>query len=272
MPTGRFQNGLCQKPNPGESVQSFPCGTYSITFMGVRRFRYASLHGKRMRSHFLPLLAAILVAACHPSPKPAIREVEKVSTFEGSGVLRKVDAERRKAVIAHDVIAGYMEAMTMEFDVAEAGPVAALQPGDVIAFRLSVTEARSWIDQVRKTGHVDVASPAEPAAGSLPAGAPLPDCALVNQRGAAFRLSDFKGRALAFTFIFTRCPLPDFCPRMNRNLAEVQRELSADLGFTFGDACVSLDGYPIPIPPPSGAMQIAAYEAINANVLWRTRK
>ena len=181
-----------------------------------------------MRFHFLPLLAALLVAACHRSPKPGIREAEKAGTFEASGVLRKVDAKRRKAVIAHDAIAGYMEAMTMEFDVAEGEPLAALVPGDTIAFRLSVTDARSWIDQMRKTGHTEIAALSTTATGSLPPGAPLPDCALVDHRGAAFRLGDFKGRALAFTFIFTRCPLPDFCPRMNRNLAEVQRELSAD--------------------------------------------
>ena len=43
-------------------------------------------------------------------------------------------------------------------------------------------------------------------------------------------------------------------------------DLRADLGFTFGDACVSLDGYPISILPPSGVMQIAAYEAVNVEV------
>ena len=147
-----------------------------------------------------------------------------MSVFVGSGVVQKVDAGRKKMVIAHEAIAGFMEAMTMEFDVADGETTAAFTPGDTIAFRLSVTDERSWIDQLRKTGHTDVA----PLSGSLPPGAPLPDCALVDQRGEAFRLGDFKGRALAFTFIFTRCPLPDFCPLMNRNLAAVQRDLSAD--------------------------------------------
>ena len=142
--------------------------------------------------------------------------------------MQKVDADRKKLVIAHDAIAGFMEAMTMEFDVANGETPGAFTPGDVLAFRLSVTDARSWIDQLRKTGHVDVTPLPAKLSGSLPPGAPLPDCALVDQRGGAFRLGDFKGRALAFTFIFTRCPLPDFCPLMNRNLAEVQRELSPD--------------------------------------------
>ena len=172
------------------------------------------------------LLLALLLWGCGRNPPRAVRGTPEVSTYEAGGVLRKIDAQRGKAVVAHDAIAGYMEAMTMEFDVADGESLAVLQPGDAVAFRLSVTEARSWIDRLRKTGHTGIAAVPTTPAGSLPPGALLPDCALVDQRGAAFRLSDFKGRAIAFTFIFTRCPLPDFCPLMNRNLAEVQRELS----------------------------------------------
>ena len=174
------------------------------------------------------LLPALVMFGCErPSPR-SVPDAPRVSTYEARGVMRKMDVPRGKAVIAHDAIADYMEAMTMEFDVADAESLTALKPGDAITFRLTVNETRSWIDQLRKTGRGEMAALPTTDMGSLPPGAPLPDCALVDQRGAAFRLSDFKGRALAITFIFTRCPLPDFCPRMNRNFAEVQRELSAD--------------------------------------------
>ena len=176
---------------------------------------------------FFALLALLLFGCDRRAPR-AVTDAPRVSAYEVSGVVRKIDAPRGKAVIAHDAIAGYMEAMTMEFDVTEVESLTALQPGDVIAFRLSVNDTRSWIDQVRKTGRVENTALPTTETGALPPGTPLPDCALVDQRGAAFRLSDFKGRALAFTFIFTRCPLPDFCPLMNRNLAETQRELSTD--------------------------------------------
>ncbi len=181
-----------------------------------------------MRSHFLPLFIASLFAGCHRPLPTKMREVEKVSTFAASGVVRKVDVERRKAVIAHEAIAGFMEAMTMEFDVAKAEPLSDLRAGDVVAFRLMVNETRSWIDQLRKTERANAVASFSQAGVSLAAGDLLPDGALVDQRGAAFHLRDFKSRALAFTFIFTRCPLPDFCPLMNRHLAAVQRELSAD--------------------------------------------
>ena len=176
----------------------------------------------------LSSLLAALVGSCGRAPRRAVPVVEKANTYEAAGVLRKIDVVGRKAVIAHETIAGFMDAMTMEFDVAEAETLTSFVPGDTLAFRLSVTDARSWIDQLRKTGHAATAALPSTVSGSLPPGAPLPDCALVDQHGAAFHLSDFKGRALAFTFIFTRCPLPDFCPLMNRNLAAAQRELAAD--------------------------------------------
>ena len=173
------------------------------------------------------LLSALFLFGCGRAPQQVIPVVEKVSTYEARGVLRKLDAAGRKAVVAHDTIPGFMEAMTMEFDVADGESLVALMPGDTLAFRLSVSEARSSIDQLKKTGHVEAATIPTTAMDSLPPGAPLPECALVDQRGGRFHLSEFKGRALAFTFIFTRCPLPDFCLLMNRNLAEVQRALSA---------------------------------------------
>lgn len=143
-----------------------------------------------------------------------------------------------------------MAAMTMEFEAKSANDLAGFKPGDVIAFRLSVTETHGWIDQVRKTGVAALEASPVPAAGAdaLPPGSPLPDCELVDQRGQPFRLSDFKGRALAFTFIFTRCPFPDFCPRMNNQLNAVQRELGAASGATnWHLLSISLDpGYDTP--------------------------
>ncbi len=154
--------------------------------------------------------------------------------------LQEVIADGRKAVIAHETIAGSMGAMTMEFDAASPAELAGLAPGDVLAFRLSVAETRSWIDRVRKTGHTTPA-PRGLAGDALPPGTPLPDCALIDSRGQTLHMSDFKGRALAFTFIFTRCPLPDYCPRMNRNLGAVQGALAKDEGANWHLLSLSFD-------------------------------
>ena len=176
----------------------------------------------------LALALSALCAGCKPTAPTFARPTVQTATYEVRGVLQKLDVLRRKAVIAHDAIPGYMDAMTMEFDVPDAAPLAALAPGDVLAFQLSVTETRSWIDAVRKTGHTALPVKASAALETPAAGAVLTDCALTDQHGQAFRLRDFSGRALAFTFIFTRCPLPNFCPLMNRHFADVQRELSGD--------------------------------------------
>src|ERR1051325_393854 len=76
----------------------------------------------------------------------------KITTYEAHGVLREVSADRRKAVIAHETIPGYMEAMAMEFDVRDSELPNGLEPGDRVAFRLSVTETGSWIDRVHRIG------------------------------------------------------------------------------------------------------------------------
>jgi len=174
----------------------------------------------------------LIFSGCHrggkTSPRIRANSREATSTYQGRGLLREVSADGRKAVIEHDAITGYMEAMTMEFDVADAESMEALQTGDVIAFRVCVTDTRSWVDQVRKIGHAKTKADLDAPADSIQIGAMLPDCTLVDTNGKTFHLSDFKGSVLAFTFIFTRCPLPDFCPMMNRNFAAVQRELSAD--------------------------------------------
>jgi protein SCO1/2 len=71
----------------------------------------------------------------------------------------------------------------------------------------------------------------------------VPDFKLRNQDGRPIRLGQFKGKALLVTFIYTRCPRPDFCPRVTRNFAEVNRNLAASPGI-YAKAhllCVSFD-------------------------------
>ena len=185
----------------------------------------------------LLLTSALALAACQRATPPG-PAAEKVTTFDSAGVVRKVDIERRRAVIAHEAIPGYMEAMTMEFDVPDAAELGALAPGDAIAFRLSVTDAHGWIDRVRKTGRAPVP---EPTASAAATPAMLPEATLVDEHGQAFRLADFRGRALALTFIYTRCPYPDFCPLMSNQFGAVQRELAGDGAQNWSLVSITID-------------------------------
>ncbi|HEV7401610.1 MAG TPA: SCO family protein [Chthoniobacteraceae bacterium] len=172
------------------------------------------------------LLGAVLVTAmpgcnrARPIPAPS---GDAILTYEVRGILREAPPGQRRARISHEAIPGYMEAMTMEFDVAEPAALAEFHPGDALGFRLSVTDKRGWIDRLRKLDERPNV-PSAPETAAAPAALPdrLPDCELIDETGRRFHLSDYAGRPLAITFIFTRCPFPDFCPRMNERFAEAR--------------------------------------------------
>jgi protein SCO1/2 len=172
------------------------------------------------------LSAAPLVgtAAAGPATNPA--------TYAVTGLFMESRSAGRIAVIAHEKIPGYMDAMTMPFNVKKPAELKGIQPGDKIAFRLSATATEDWIDQIKKIGsRATTTGPAPTQTDSgkeLEPGALIPDCILTNQEGRVIHTAEFKGQALAFTFFFSRCPLPSFCPRMNNNLAAAQRALRPD--------------------------------------------
>jgi protein SCO1/2 len=124
-----------------------------------------------------------------------------------------------------------MTAMTMPFKVRQITELAGLREGDEISFRLTVGENESWIDRIAKTGRAGVAA-AKPGAqpdNEPPTKSrhPLMDYKFTNELGQAISLSQFDGQALAITFFFTRCPIPDYCPRLSKNFAEASRKLGA---------------------------------------------
>jgi protein SCO1 len=154
-------------------------------------------------------------------------------TYRVKGVVQEVLPARQKVVIAHDKIPGYMEAMTMTFDVKNTNELAGLKPGDNISFRMLVTDDDGWIDQIKRLGTTTPVAAANAPANfrrarevdPLKVGDTMPNYSFTNQLGQPVSLSDFKGQAVAFTFIFTRCPFPTFCPRMSQHFEAVQAQL-----------------------------------------------
>ena len=154
--------------------------------------------------------------------------------FSVTGVVRELKPDGKMVVIQHEEIPNYMRAMTMPFEVRNTNELAGLKKGDQISFRMLVTEKDGWIDRLTKLGSTSVTGPpprdpfrrvrfVEP----LNVGDQLPDYAFTNELGQVIHLADFKGQALAFTFIFTRCPFPNFCPRMSSNFADAYKRLSS---------------------------------------------
>jgi protein SCO1/2 len=149
------------------------------------------------------------------------------------GVVIEVLPAEKKVTIKHDAIPGYMQGMTMPFDVKDTNELTGLEPGDPVSFRLIVSGNYGWIDQIRKTGPktntppltgpFHLARDVEP----LNEGDLLPEYHFTNQLGQAISTAQFKGQALAITFLFTRCPFPNFCPLMANNFGETKKKLLA---------------------------------------------
>jgi protein SCO1/2 len=148
--------------------------------------------------------------------------------FTASGVVTELSPNGQTISIRHEAISNYMAAMTMPFQVKTPAALAGVQAGDKISFQLHVTETESWVDQIVKTG---TAAPAEnkkaAATPAAPAGKPLLDYKFTNELGRAVSLNDFRGQALAITFFYTRCPLPDYCPRLSKNFQAAAQKLTA---------------------------------------------
>lgn len=204
----------------------------------------------RRRAGVLLLSVALTaLASCRPQG-PGLRATDypsNVTAYNATGVVEKFMPDGRTLRITHEEIPGYMDAMTMDLEAKQTNEFAGLTAGDRITFRLLVTESDGWIDRLRRTGTPAALAATNPppppivVVDELEPGAPLPDCTLTNQSGRALRLGDFKGRALAITFIFTRCPFPVYCPRMGQNFAAAQRELAAGSATNWHLLSISFD-------------------------------
>jgi protein SCO1/2 len=157
---------------------------------------------------------------------------DTATSYAASGIMEKISDERHTATIHNDEIPGYMAEMTMDFPVRDTNELNGVSPGDIITFTVVVNKTDSWIQNVKRTGKTaPVATNDMQAVSEAPAdlgpGDMLPDGSLTAEDGRQIHFSDFKGKAVAFTFFYTRCPLPNFCPLMNRNFAAARDLISS---------------------------------------------
>jgi protein SCO1/2 len=170
-------------------------------------------------------------------------------TFEVRGVVRGVDAASGTVRIQHEEIPGYMPAMTMPLTVRDRALLDGLTAGAVVRFTLAVTATDSWIARLdRIAGEPADAGSNETTesvsardAQRLQAGETVPDFTLLDQENKPFRIRDFRGKAVVLTFIYTRCPLPNFCPAMSKNFAALQERLEKEFPGRYRLLSVSID-------------------------------
>jgi protein SCO1 len=186
------------------------------------------------RDKSLKITAAIgltlALFACGPSDN-------KDQHYEVRGVIRGISPDRTTLEIQHENIPDYMPSMTMPFLVRNEKETSDLKLGDAIGFRMTVTKKDFWIDQVKKVPRdtVDVRDPKpKPAPDDrsprLNEGDALPAFSLIDQDGKQISADTFRGHPLVLTFVFTRCAVPNFCPRMTSNFAELQDLIKSQSG------------------------------------------
>ena len=183
---------------------------------------------RRVAGILLPgCLAALLCAAmlsCQKGGKPA----PPPQRHDLRGKVVSVDKAQRQVTIAHEEVKGYMPAMTMPFTLKDEWAFDVLAPGDEIGAALVVDGSTHRLEEI-VISKKSVDSPAnanKTAAGAEPeVGDQVPDFSFINQDSKPINLQKYRGKALLLTFIYTRCPVPDFCTLMSNNLAQVDQEL-----------------------------------------------
>jgi len=196
------------------------------------------------------LCVLVLFASCgRPSAEPeAPARVEKapeieVKVFDLTGEVREVDAPGRELQIRHDEIPGFMAAMTMPFQVSKDVDMDDFRVGDQLEAKLRV-EFEDGLVRDYELVDPTVTKPALDAGasatldlsgekptlktrpGRIEPGDEVPDFAMTDQDGQARRLSDLRGKVVVLTFVYTRCPLPDYCPAMDRRFSELSQSLA----------------------------------------------
>ncbi|MGO9639835.1 MAG: SCO family protein [Candidatus Acidiferrales bacterium] len=188
----------------------------------------------KARKHFSKawiVLAALLIGGCQSSPKH----------YQLVGTVMSKSVEDAEIVVDHKDIPGFMAAMTMPYAVRDAAGLQNVQPGDKITADVVVQASNHyWLEHIVITDSSGRAAAAAIAPHELQAGDPVPNVPFVNQDGQGLHLTDFKGKAVLLTFIYTRCPNPDFCPRISGQFAAIENELAKSPADYAGTRLLSI--------------------------------
>ncbi len=194
------------------------------------------------------MLAIVMAAGCHSGSKPASGTAGDSSfkVYKVRGKVVSTNPATGEVTLDHEAIPGFMEAMTMPYKLKDANILGELHPGDLITADLLVSQNA---DADLLLDHIVVVGQAKPdykpkVSYHVPStGDKVPDFKLRNQDGRSIHLDQFRGKELLITFIYTRCPLPNFCPRVTHNFADIDKQLAAS-PVLYGKThllCVSFD-------------------------------
>ena len=182
--------------------------------------------------YFILFLLIVFLFAC----KNGVATDQPTATakrYQLRGKVIAVDKTAKKATIDHEAVEGYMNAMTMDFPIHADWVWNDLLPGSEIRAELVVDNAAKDPYYLENKGIVAAPNPNQPSApvndNFAQIGKEAPDFTLTNQDGKRISLKDFRGKALAITFIYAKCPLPEACIRMSTNFSDLANQVAANV-------------------------------------------
>jgi protein SCO1 len=179
---------------------------------------------RRARVAIVRTLLTVLVAVC-----ATLTACSRPRQYELRGQVLSIDRERHEVTVKHGDVSGLMSAMTMPFKVEDDRLLDGLTAGDLVKATLVVRKSNGYLSSIERTGHEPLAAgTALPAFDILEPGQQVPEVELTDDGGKSRTLADWRGRVLAVTFIYTRCPYPDFCPRMDQQFKRGQETILED--------------------------------------------
>ena len=216
---------------------------------------------RRARVAIVRTFVTVLVAVC-----TTLAGCSRAERYELRGQILAIDRARQEVTVKHEDVRGLMPGMTMPFKVDDPKRLEGLTVGDLIAATLVVKDSTGYLSAIERTGHAQVTEPAPPPrVDLLEPGQEVPDATLIDETGAPRTLADWRGRVLAVTFIYTRCPYPDFCPKMDRQFKSAQAVILGDAQLRSRAALLSVSFDPDFDTPPvlaAHAKQVGADSAV----------
>ena len=180
------------------------------------------MRAQRFMAGLVGISMVFALAACQTQkPLPEQR-------FDLRGKVVGIDKNAGTVTLAHEAIPGYMAAMTMDYPLKDKWAFDILKPGQTLHATLVVASDRAWLEGIVITEEAKPEGNASPEAARTPLGEEVPDFALVNQDGKRIHLHQYHGKALLLTFIYTRCPLPNYCPLLSKNFAQILEQVRSD--------------------------------------------